>query len=57
MWQQCGDVACPVGGQSREDVYQIGVRVEPVELSGAYKAHDSGRALASAQRPANNQMI
>lgn len=46
MRQQCGDVAGPVGRQPREDVFQVGVRVVPVELGRAYQAHDGGSALA-----------
>lgn len=34
MWQQCGDVACPVGGRPCPDVFQICVGFVTVEFVG-----------------------
>ncbi|KDR38027.1 hypothetical protein BG61_04530 [Caballeronia glathei] len=51
MWQQCGDVACPVGRQACQDVVQISTGLVAVELRRADEAHDGSRMLASAQRP------
>ncbi len=49
MREQFGDVGRFVGRQSREDVFQIGVRIVPVELGRLDQAHNGSRALTGAQ--------
>lgn len=49
MREQFGDVGRLVGRQSREDVFQIGVGIVPVELGRLDQAHDGSRALTGAQ--------
>nr|CUV15818.1 protein of unknown function [Ralstonia solanacearum] len=49
MRKQFGDVGRFVGRQSREDVFQVGVRVMPVELGRLDQAHNGSRALTGAQ--------
>ncbi len=49
MREQFGDVGRFVGRQSREDVFQIGVRIVPIELGRLDQAHDGSRTLTGAQ--------
>lgn len=50
MWQQCADIVRFVRRQTRKHVFQIGMRVVPIELGGLNQAHDRGGALPGPQR-------
>lgn len=47
--EQFGDVGRFVGRQARGYVFQIGVRIAPVELGRLDQAHEGSRALTGAQ--------
>jgi hypothetical protein len=50
MWQQLGDVAGFVCRQTREDVFEVRVRVVSVELRKADQTRDRGGTLTCSQR-------
>lgn len=57
MWPQVLDAAAGARRQLVHHVFEVGVRVVPVELGRLDQAHDGGSALARAQRAGKQPVL
>lgn len=55
IWQELRDVGVHLGRESRKDVFQVGVRIIPIERRPLDLIHDYGRTLARVDEPAGSQ--